>query len=83
MTNLIKFGDLKHTYRSTFLLFFYSSEYKIFGIYILHVCGIIHELHPKKKFNFCKTHRYGFEFFELTRSTGAREHEICVPHLYL
>ena len=51
--NLIKFGDLKICILgSTILSFFYSSEYKVFEVDILHGCGIYYWLHPRFFFQY-------------------------------
>ena len=58
MTNLIKFGDLKHASTDRyFCYFFYSSGFKVFEIDILHICGIIRGLHQDIFFNFFETHK--------------------------
>jgi hypothetical protein len=66
LQNLIKVGDLKICIlRSTCLSVLCSSEYKVFDINILHVCGIHHWLHPEQKMHFyLKLANMIFEFLK-------------------
>jgi hypothetical protein len=64
-----------------FLSFLCSSEYKVFEIDFLHVCGIHHWLYADLFSEFFETQKYVFDF--LNEISGVYLHQISVAILFV